>query len=170
MIANCGAPSPPQDGLIYPYTDTLKGAKVTYMCLNNNGLSLEDNNSVAVCNQEGYWEPNPRDACSVNSSKAWITIVQYHIIFILIFNTAKFCDNTGIIITLATSSVVLVVSSMISFITGLFCGHLKTKHRIDNHSVPVYEDVKPNTVMCEEQGLEMKSNVAYASVHWQTHM
>ena len=69
---NCGQPlSPPTSGHILPYTNTLEGAIVTYMCWN---IHKEENvsqcievSTMAVCNEHGNWELISQDSCSIFS-------------------------------------------------------------------------------------------------------
>ena len=72
--ANCNRPpSPPKNGHILPYTNTLEGARVIYLCWNiyhedNESLCAEVN-TTAVCNEHGNWELISQDLCSVFSGQ-----------------------------------------------------------------------------------------------------
>lgn len=56
---DCGPPVPPKNGLIFPYTSTLKEASVQFTCQTENVTSTR----ATVCNQMGIWEPNPAHVC-----------------------------------------------------------------------------------------------------------
>ena len=69
LTANCGPPPPARNGHIIPYSSTLEGAEVTYMCWN---VQQEENISqcveiytTAVCNAKGKWESRSDDMCSI---------------------------------------------------------------------------------------------------------
>ena len=66
-IASCGPPSTPPNGYIFPYTSTIEGSVVTFVCQNNDHQTLFENFTTAVCNQQGNWEPSPGDFCTVTS-------------------------------------------------------------------------------------------------------
>ena len=55
-IANCGAPSPPQDGHIL-YTSTLEGAEAHVTCASG----LQEN---MTCGDDGRWRPTLSDICN----------------------------------------------------------------------------------------------------------
>ena len=68
-IAHCNPPPPPDpaSGQLLPYTSTLEGATVTYVCWNvhQRGRCDEDNvTCTAVCNKQGHWEPSTDDICA----------------------------------------------------------------------------------------------------------
>ena len=66
--ADCGPPSPPTNAHILPFTSTLEGATVTYVCCiilpGGQQSCCEEDNVTAVCNKEGYWEPSTDDICA----------------------------------------------------------------------------------------------------------
>ena len=63
-IVNCGPPSTPQYGYVYPFTSTLEGAELVFSCSNLEQESpLNGTNLTATCSGDGEWSPNPRDAC-----------------------------------------------------------------------------------------------------------
>ena len=73
-VANCGRPPLPKNGHnIIPYTNTLEGAIVTYVCWEvhqewNTSVCAEIN-TTAVCNRNGDWElDSDLDRCSVFST------------------------------------------------------------------------------------------------------
>ena len=70
-VANCGHPLSPTNGLILPYTNTLEGTIVTYICWNihqEENLSLcTEVNTTAVCNEYGNWKLISQDLCSMFS-------------------------------------------------------------------------------------------------------
>ena len=73
--ANCGLPPPPpQNGHIIPYTNTLEGAIVTYVCWivhQEENISLcTEINTTAVCSKDGNWEPDSQDMCLVFSGQS----------------------------------------------------------------------------------------------------
>lgn len=64
-IIACDPPSPPSNGYIMPYTSTVEGASVTYVFqyLFQMGQQFvcAEVNVTAVCNNNGYWEPNSEE-------------------------------------------------------------------------------------------------------------
>ena len=60
---SCGPPFPPFNGLIFPYTNTTEGATVTFTCQDTFN-PIEDNYTLAVCNKQGKWQPNPKSFCA----------------------------------------------------------------------------------------------------------
>ena len=69
-IAHCNPPSLPSDGQLLPYTSTLEGATVTYVCWNVHQRGrCDDVNVTAVCNKQGYWEPNTDDICAESTGE-----------------------------------------------------------------------------------------------------
>ena len=67
----CQPPVPPTNGHILPYTNTLEGTIVIYVCWN---IHQEENvsvctevNTTAVCNEQGHWELISQDLCSIFS-------------------------------------------------------------------------------------------------------
>ena len=54
--ANCGPVPSSANGYVLPYTNTLEGASVMFMCQNVEIVT-------AVCTRAGKWEPNPVDIC-----------------------------------------------------------------------------------------------------------
>ena len=72
-VVSCGQPPPPRNGHIVPNNfSTLEGATVSYVCWNiyqEEDTSLcTDINTTAVCNNNGNWEPDSQDRCSVFSA------------------------------------------------------------------------------------------------------
>ena len=74
------------------------------------------------------------------------------------------------VLTVAVSSAVAVFFfiSLFTFVAGFVCGHYfvrkcSVQPPSSNQPVPLYEDVNelPNAVEHQEQGLELKVNVAY---------
>ena len=67
-------PSPPINAHILPYTSTLEGATVTYVCcgIHSDGHQscCEEDNVTAVCNRDGYWEPSTDDICAEPTSQS----------------------------------------------------------------------------------------------------
>ena len=55
---NCG-PLPSASGYVFPYSSTLEGSSVMFMCHNDLQSEL-----TAVCTKEGKWEPRPIDICT----------------------------------------------------------------------------------------------------------
>ena len=53
--ANCGPPSPPPNGFIFPYTSTLDGAVMNFTC-QKSASNLEENFTAAICNKQGKWD------------------------------------------------------------------------------------------------------------------
>ena len=71
------------------------------------------------------------------------------------------------IIAIVSSISVFIVSTSLFFTFGYLCGHYRRKQEQNSPSSaekpnPVYEDVLPKD---HDQILELKSNIAYASVH-----
>ena len=71
---DCGLPPPPPTiGHILPYTNTLNGAEVTYVCWNihreENVSQCTEINTGAVCREDGSWEPDSQDLCSIFSGQ-----------------------------------------------------------------------------------------------------
>ena len=72
---SCGQPpSPPRNGHIIPNFSTLEGTTVSYVCWNiyqeeNTSLCTEIN-TTAACNNNGNWELDSQDRCSVFSESA----------------------------------------------------------------------------------------------------
>ena len=64
--ANCGPPSPPPSGYIFPYTSTIDGAIVNFVC-QKSAWNLKENLTVTVCNKQGKWDPNPAEFCAIVS-------------------------------------------------------------------------------------------------------
>ena len=56
FTVKCNPPPPLKNGFIFPYTNTLEGANVTYIC---GGVPI-----IATCTVTGNWEPNNRDICT----------------------------------------------------------------------------------------------------------
>ena len=56
FTVNCNIPPHPTNGFILPYTNTLEGANVTYIC---GGVPVR-----ATCTKMGKWEPNNTDICT----------------------------------------------------------------------------------------------------------
>ena len=78
---NCGPPSAPSHGHFLPYTSTLEGATVTYVCWTiyqeaNISLSTEIN-TTAVCNKNGNWEPVSLDMCSIFSGNCYYLYILW---------------------------------------------------------------------------------------------
>ena len=71
--ANCGPPSPPPSGYIFPYISTIDGAVVNFVCQASAYDLEEENITVAVCNNQGEWDPNPAEFCAVVSGNNIIT-------------------------------------------------------------------------------------------------
>ena len=63
-IARCNPPSPPSIGQLLPYTSTLEGATVMYVCWNIHQRGRCEYNVTAVCNNQGHWEPSTEDICA----------------------------------------------------------------------------------------------------------
>ena len=63
---SCPSPSQPPNGYILPYTSTLEGATLTYVCWNvQHGTGLcGEVNRTAVCTERGQWEPSADDICT----------------------------------------------------------------------------------------------------------
>ena len=72
---SCGQPpSPPRNAHVIPYFSTLEGATVSYVCWT---VYQEENippvslcieiNTTAICKNNGNWEPDSQDMCSVFS-------------------------------------------------------------------------------------------------------
>ena len=71
-VTNCGPPpSSPTNGHVLPYTNTLEGVTITYICWNiyqEENISLcTEVNTTAVCNEHGNWELISQDLCSIFS-------------------------------------------------------------------------------------------------------
>ena len=66
LAVDCHSPSPPPNGYILPYTSTLEGAIVTYVCWSvQHGTGLcGEVNKTAVCTKRGQWEPSADDICT----------------------------------------------------------------------------------------------------------
>ena len=58
---NCG-PLPSANGYVLPYTSTLEGSRVMFMCQDDPQSEL-----TAVCTGAGKWEPSPIDVCDTSS-------------------------------------------------------------------------------------------------------
>jgi hypothetical protein len=66
-IGNCG-PLPSANGYVLPYTSTLEGSRVMFMCKDDPLSEL-----TAVCTRAGKWEPSPVDICDASSKLNQIT-------------------------------------------------------------------------------------------------
>ena len=71
--ANCGVPPPPPvNGHIIPYTNTLEGAVVIYVCWTvhqeENTTVCAEINTIAVCERNGNWGLDSQDRCSIFSA------------------------------------------------------------------------------------------------------
>ena len=71
---DCNPPSLPSNGIIYPYTSTIEGAVVNFVC-QKSALDLEENVSMAVCNEHGNWDPDPAEFCTRLSASGNISFV-----------------------------------------------------------------------------------------------
>ena len=71
FTANCGPPSPHPNGHIIPYTSTIEGVKVTYVCWTVDQTQYQpvckQTNVTAVRTDEGNWEPNSNSICDGSS-------------------------------------------------------------------------------------------------------
>ena len=69
----CFPPSPPPkfNGYIIPYTSTVEGAEVLYVCWTIDHTQhqpiCKQRNITAVCTAEGIWEPNSHTICDESS-------------------------------------------------------------------------------------------------------
>ncbi len=67
-IADCGPPSPPPSGYILPYASTTDGAVVNFAC-QKSALNLpEENFTAAICSDQGRWNPDPAEFCTIPAS------------------------------------------------------------------------------------------------------
>ena len=55
-VTDCGAPVPPQYGLLGAYNSTLEGSRITFRCESG---SFPVGEYAAICMSEGNWSPNP---------------------------------------------------------------------------------------------------------------
>ena len=67
MTVSCGAPPLPLNGRISHYFNTVEGANVTILCTHPS-LSNSPVTVTAVCNQQGQWEPDPANLCTLLTS------------------------------------------------------------------------------------------------------
>ena len=69
--ADCGPPCPPTNGHTLPFTSTLQGATVTYVCCDIHSERHQFCCDVtAVCNKEVYWEPSADDICGEPTARS----------------------------------------------------------------------------------------------------
>ena len=62
---DCGSPKPPFNGYILSYTSTVENASVIITCQNGLQSPHTDRNlRIAVCSQDGNWEPDPIYICT----------------------------------------------------------------------------------------------------------
>ena len=80
LAVDCHSPSPPPNGYILPYTSTLEGAIVTYVCWSvQHGTGLcGEVNKTAVCNKRGQWEPSADDICTQPEGVIMSYIIPKH--------------------------------------------------------------------------------------------
>ena len=57
-VANCGVPTPPDNGTFVNYTSTVEGSALLYQCNQGFGPVGE---MTAVCAANGSWNPDPAD-------------------------------------------------------------------------------------------------------------
>ena len=78
-IAPCNPPSPPSNGQLLPYTSTLEGATVVYVCWTNHKRGqCEEVNVTAVCNRQGHWEPSSEDICAEPRGTCDYNVILHH--------------------------------------------------------------------------------------------
>ena len=75
---NCGAPSLPPNGLIFPYNGTAEGASIDFVCQVDD-LAVK---IAMVCNASGSWDPSPAHVCKSTIGKQYYikhkTIIYYY--------------------------------------------------------------------------------------------
>ena len=70
--ANCGPVVPPANGYIMNYTSTLEDVNVTIVCEQN--IHNDQTFTMASCNAEGNWEPNPSKFCLNNIGTLYVCV------------------------------------------------------------------------------------------------
>jgi hypothetical protein len=81
IIENCSLPSAPPNanGYIAPYTSTLEGAEVTYVCWTIDHTlhqpMCKQSNRTAVCTAEGNWEPNSDNICDESTGTILMILI-----------------------------------------------------------------------------------------------
>ena len=89
--ANCGAPSPPSDGYLEPYTSTSEGARVNRVHVCQNGqVETEE----IVCNSDGQWEVSRSSVCTTKpgiiiADNIIIWSVAIHVKIIVLLSMTK---------------------------------------------------------------------------------
>ena len=160
ILVNCGPPSLPDGGYISPYTGTLEGMEVTYICLRNQSIT-------AICTKMGYWEPNSSSICAfdatgMNGLLGCSTLQSTFSQFTIIGCSSEALSQEGKA-AVASSVTVFVVTSILLFTIGLLCGHFcQKKRKTTDQTIPLYDNVQPKHY---EQELELKENMAYGHVH-----
>ena len=56
LTADCGAPPPPVNGSVQPYTNTTEDSVVMFQC--DQGF-VPEGEMIAVCGSDVQWTPNP---------------------------------------------------------------------------------------------------------------
>ena len=70
--ADCGAPPPPVNGSVQPYTNTTEGSVVVFQC--DPGF-VPEGEMTAVCESDGQWVPYPGNVtCSPRPTQAFTEI------------------------------------------------------------------------------------------------
>jgi hypothetical protein len=94
IIENCSLPfaAPNANGYITPYTSTLEGAIVTYVCWTIDHTlhqpMCKQSNRTAVCTADGNWEPNSDNICDNPIGILTILIVAWWL------PLTAWCDNS----------------------------------------------------------------------------
>ncbi len=70
---NCSDPSPVDEVIFSPFSDTTEGANISFNC----GPGLEpQKEDVSVCSSNGSWVPDPaHKICSTPPPSEWIIII-----------------------------------------------------------------------------------------------
>ena len=78
-LANCGPPSRPPNSYIIPYSTTIEGGVVTFLCWNDDQQSKAEDRNI-TCNRLGIWEPTPSEVCGLvsNSGNSLLKYCRIH--------------------------------------------------------------------------------------------
>ena len=73
-LAQCGPPT--LNGAMLPYTSTTEGANVILLCQKIDRTTLiNDSYTVLTCSEDGNWEPNPGNFCTIATGTVIIIII-----------------------------------------------------------------------------------------------
>ena len=70
---DCGQPASPENGAIIPYSSTITGASVTFIC--NPGYTPANHTNISKCSYPGKWVPPPRCLRSMYTYTKYYTLL-----------------------------------------------------------------------------------------------